>query len=374
LLETRDYENVLDFLSLIQDSNDNFQYNVLDSLRKVFGYEKMAFFLDKKPIDIPVTLNLESKLLDEYTSYFYKIDNFRDRQLYQKDIISVEDTMTIEEYEKSEYYNEFLKKYDLYYAISLPLKIGTNCIGAIGIHKPKEWGNFTTREKLILSKVSKHISSNLNRVIEFSELKFQEMMLANSIHHLPIGLMLFDGEFSLLNYNNTAYEYCSNIVSTSTTSGNPMANVSDLIASHLKNQTVRTSTNSQIEINIQSFHIKIHIIQVPAHLNKNSTKLYGVYIYPQSKQKTDPIKQAMDIYGLSKRETEIIDLLTKGYSNNDIANKLYLTINTVKSHLNNIYNKMDVNNRTAVLHKLSQIYHDESSSTKGNKRKHSLYA
>ena len=48
---------------------------------------------------------------------------------------------------------------------------------------------------------------------------------------------------------------------------------------------------------------------------------------------------------LSQREQEILLMLAAGATNKDIAQKLFLSLNTVKSHIYNIYKKIDVPNR-----------------------------
>jgi DNA-binding NarL/FixJ family response regulator len=50
--------------------------------------------------------------------------------------------------------------------------------------------------------------------------------------------------------------------------------------------------------------------------------------------------------GLTRREEEILVLLTKGYSNKEIADRLELGVETVRSHLKHIYEKMHVRSRT----------------------------
>ena len=51
---------------------------------------------------------------------------------------------------------------------------------------------------------------------------------------------------------------------------------------------------------------------------------------------------------LTQREKEVLSLLLKGYKNQVIAEKLYITRHTVKAHLANIYKKLGVRNRTQV--------------------------
>ena len=52
---------------------------------------------------------------------------------------------------------------------------------------------------------------------------------------------------------------------------------------------------------------------------------------------------------LSKRESEILNLLTSGMSNKEIAGKLFLSQRTVKAHLTNIFNKLNVASRSEAI-------------------------
>ncbi|MDY0152619.1 MAG: LuxR C-terminal-related transcriptional regulator, partial [Candidatus Cloacimonas sp.] len=55
--------------------------------------------------------------------------------------------------------------------------------------------------------------------------------------------------------------------------------------------------------------------------------------------------------GLTDRETEILQLLGQGKSNKEIAQELFISVNTVKVHLNNVFKKLGVSSRTeATLH------------------------
>ncbi len=53
--------------------------------------------------------------------------------------------------------------------------------------------------------------------------------------------------------------------------------------------------------------------------------------------------------GLSNREAEVAELVTKGLSNKEVANQLFVTEKTVKFHLTNIYKKMNVKSRAQLI-------------------------
>lgn len=54
---------------------------------------------------------------------------------------------------------------------------------------------------------------------------------------------------------------------------------------------------------------------------------------------------------LSRQERNIQGLILKGKSNKEIANELFISLSTVKTHISNIYNKLRVSNRQELLHK-----------------------
>jgi DNA-binding NarL/FixJ family response regulator len=57
-------------------------------------------------------------------------------------------------------------------------------------------------------------------------------------------------------------------------------------------------------------------------------------------------KAQQDLSGLTRRELEILQLVSEGHSNAQLARMLWVTEQTVKFHLSNIYRKLDVANRT----------------------------
>jgi len=52
---------------------------------------------------------------------------------------------------------------------------------------------------------------------------------------------------------------------------------------------------------------------------------------------------------LTDREIDVLRLVTRGLSNSDIADELCVSINTVKTHMKNIFNKLGLENRTQVV-------------------------
>lgn len=70
-------------------------------------------------------------------------------------------------------------------------------------------------------------------------------------------------------------------------------------------------------------------------------------------RKSSPYQNLKDQvnYRLTDRETEILEQLSKGLSYEQIADNLFISYGTVRKHVENIYRKLEVNNRTGALDK-----------------------
>lgn len=54
----------------------------------------------------------------------------------------------------------------------------------------------------------------------------------------------------------------------------------------------------------------------------------------------------VDALGLTPRELEILDLMAAGLSNQEIAERLFVSVNTVKTHSSRVFEKLEVRRRT----------------------------
>ncbi len=59
--------------------------------------------------------------------------------------------------------------------------------------------------------------------------------------------------------------------------------------------------------------------------------------------------------GISKREYEVLELISCGHSNQEIADKLFVSISTIKSHVANLFAKLDANRRTQAIRRAKEL-------------------
>jgi NarL family two-component system response regulator LiaR len=109
-----------------------------------------------------------------------------------------------------------------------------------------------------------------------------------------------------------------------------------------------------IDIGVQGFQLKqadcneiinaIHVV----HQGGSSLAPVVITTLLEQMQKTQKRMQTE----LSKREQEVLDLISLGETNNDIAKALFISVRTVKFHVSSILTKLNVKNRTAAALKM----------------------
>ncbi|GGH23748.1 helix-turn-helix transcriptional regulator [Dyadobacter endophyticus] len=59
--------------------------------------------------------------------------------------------------------------------------------------------------------------------------------------------------------------------------------------------------------------------------------------------------------GISQRELEVLQLVAEGLSNQQIAERLFVSLNTVKTHSSRIFEKLEVRNRTQAVERARRL-------------------
>lgn len=116
------------------------------------------------------------------------------------------------------------------------------------------------------------------------------------------------------------------------------------------------------------FLIVDHSIELYIGLIALLFTLLGIWVATQlTRRKTIPVssvqsvedrsidKRMLSELELTNREYEVLLLLVKGHSNSEIADKLCLSVSTIKTHVSNLFVKLDVKSRTQVIEKAIRL-------------------
>jgi DNA-binding CsgD family transcriptional regulator len=90
-----------------------------------------------------------------------------------------------------------------------------------------------------------------------------------------------------------------------------------------------------------SYRVETVVIEKEVYVNRNENFVLNTSLVAQLE--------------LSKRELEILGLLAQGHSNQEIAAKLFISLSTVKTHLQNLFEKLDVKRRIQAVEKARRL-------------------
>ena len=101
--------------------------------------------------------------------------------------------------------------------------------------------------------------------------------------------------------------------------------------------------NSDLELQnknaeLQNYILKISELTEQAKHNKTTDK---------------DISEQFKKYNLSKKEIEVLTHISNGLNNDEISEKMFVSKNTIKTHITHIYTKLDVNNRVQAIKKIT---------------------
>lgn len=93
------------------------------------------------------------------------------------------------------------------------------------------------------------------------------------------------------------------------------------------------------------------LIEALVDLRKGSSPMSGqiARMVVEAFQKNIPVTDAKE--SLSLREREVLEWLAKGFRYQEIADKLFISLETVRTHIRNIYEKLHAHNRSDALRK-----------------------
>ncbi|PYS99361.1 MAG: helix-turn-helix transcriptional regulator [Acidobacteria bacterium] len=60
--------------------------------------------------------------------------------------------------------------------------------------------------------------------------------------------------------------------------------------------------------------------------------------------------------GISKREYEVLELISEGLSNQEIAERLFVSLSTVKTHAASLFSKLDARRRTQAIQRAKELH------------------
>lgn len=311
----------------------------------------------------PAFTNTEGYLpLDQYWSDYYQDDPGQPVNLPEnlrgKTVVCYSDTVEPTAMESGKF-NCFLSSHGVTNKATIYLYEEDICLAGIAMCRRGDIGPFTQDEQDMFQLIGKAVAPHYLAYLRESFLASIADIYRTYYEPGDIGLALVTARAELIEANKPVQVFCRQIADglLSQTRGSASAASSPL--AQVVRMLIRTHApvTSSIERTVVVGNDRFHCLLKPCMLTGLSTDIHTLYVLRISKE-TDAgasmpasmVKQ----YQLTNREKEIVDLLISGFGTEQISKTLYISRNTVKNHVSNIFRKMEVGSRIELLGKINQ--------------------
>lgn len=218
----------------------------------------------------------------------------------------------------------------------------------IRVYKTIDSGDFTEREKELFQYIGRAFNHSKILFSKFFNQQRKLQSVSAYCDESSIGFAIVDSEGKLLQ-SNLAFMNFSAKLSSGLTKGEITKDIIFAV----------TGTDKLPEGNY--FREEAHVDGINIIIQKKKVVLFmcaeNLFFITLQKDKRERISDVNSValssrYGLTRRETDVVLLVAKGYNNQEISEELFIGLSTVKTHISNIYSKLTVNSRTELLMKL----------------------
>jgi DNA-binding CsgD family transcriptional regulator len=246
-------------------------------------------------------------------------------------------------------YYKFLSSYNSAWALSLPID-GYR----LTLYKSIDDEDFTQDEASFFESLSHMLYSKYKSKNKIDYLLSENEIKNSLLNDMSIGYVLLDENFQVINCNEIAayyisdatqtlalYEGCRILLNKLEQYGNRHFGLSPCILMPYKGYQFKLKThicNNNFEMLSCAYTITVKKADSPALHDEDEKSAFARR------------------HSLSPREMEVIELIARGETYDSAAQQLYISLNTVRTHIKSIYKKVGINNQRALVELYCRIY------------------
>ncbi len=346
---------------------DTFRKSTLRYLMNILRASHAAFYLtDSKSKSINLDTGLGygidfSSLRTQYRQHFEPLDPFHQHSTEKVGVTLLSEVVSEQSFVKGEFYNDFLKQQDILHALNISLTANGDCIGVVALCRSASEPNFTLKDKAKAICLRPFLNKALRRRITYEHANELSWLLSTSLQELDhVGVILLDRNLNEVYSNVTARRLLASF------DGSPGSSNSPITDGHIKlpgplislcrQQFQITYSEENTGREISSLIINSGRASIRVKVKKVSGRFFGEHrqylcmnIYCSEETSFQLPLTRVTEFLLTAREIEVVQAIAKGSSNVQIGKDLFISCNTVKNHLKNIFAKVGVCNRTELL-------------------------
>lgn len=371
------FQNELLKLYLNRPHDELIKYSILRSIEHCFGYKKSIFGFLGNINERTLSPNISCNGVDmKFSQEFLKELWMPDSGVTIDSDLSV--FSSISGGRKTRIYKNLLRENGISDFVISFLHIPGKTAYVAYVIIFKEDGNFEKDEIELIDMMSEPISIAEDNYLKIWNLQNTMKLLQSATNFFPLGIMIIENLDNVTYTNDLARKYLKELGYSDPQFYN--AFYLNELYRHFQYDVLNFGASKPIRIN--RFLFNIQTITNPGKTLVNATRLSDqsnmqfrpydstginyremttcVYIVSDKNYKANMnISQAtMERIGLTNRERQLVDFMVRGASNQEISEKMFISINTVKIHISNIFRKAGVRSRTELMDKLYNLERD----------------
>jgi DNA-binding CsgD family transcriptional regulator len=319
-----------------------------------------------------ITRGVGDKFLEQFRQYYYKLDPFY-KQIFPSNtsVVTNEQIVSFKDLVRSEYYNDFLKHQSLHFEMVIYLKSGDRRSGVVALFRPKNAANFSPEERVKAELLVPYLAGALEKTAVLEQINKSEKIVQSVTSDLSNkGIIILDENLEMTYQNEEAIKILPPLCQ----GGGDKEKTLDRLPQQLslrcqelkKSISLKEPVNTYGEQYNQLISVKEQQVLIRMQLLNGGENSPFFLIYLEPNKPLFSSSQFMNKIGLTRREAEVVNLLSLGLRNFEISSKLFISEYTVENHLKSIYQKMGVKNRTSLIHRLTHLNWPEPAGTNGN--------
>lgn len=264
------------------------------------------------------------------------------------------------EYLASEIYNDFLKPLSIYHILLVGLGKTGSHLGILGFHRTKNQSAFADEDVRKAKLLAPYISVAFSEAIAIEKVKRSEWLVETLIEDSPYsGIIVLNQVLEPIFMNEHASSVLKSLQTDRKADTKQFCNSlpEELYKQCRLAKSRLEGTDKDEQRQYQPIAFDTEQGPIYLHLRPILCQTAGIryLICIGSSSKPHIWSQRLKYFNLTKREIDIVQLVSSGLRNNQIAETLFVSVRTVENHLHAIYEKVGVNSRTALIHRVTSL-------------------
>lgn len=360
-----DKNGQVDFFSEISEyqitTREFFSTKLLEYLEKNFGWDRVLIsYFDTEGNFLSWT-NWTGQLVnykkhpyrkfvedDEIKAKVYR-DALRDRLTYfnvTPRLYKSTEVLGKENYDSSAYVRFIEKNFNQHYSVTMAF--GINAYIQVIFFKNFQQGDFTEKEVEDLKGIYVYLANSYKNFKKYEQSKIIQKIQNEIILTGEKAYLITDDFAHVMNHSQTAIDCLSDILGPSVAKQVSSTEPCNWLPFLLGEENPICSKMPRTRI-VQNYIFNIYTYD-QTYSNGIIDRYHWITISKKDRKKTTKISD--NVLPLTNTEFKVAELLYRGFTYKDIADKMVISYHTVKKHVQNIYTKCKVNSR----YELSQMF------------------